>query len=138
MKRWIGLAAITLSALGIVAYKEAARLRAGAPATPRAPEVRTSDLSEATVLLFADPREAGTRCVCGEIFAAVRAAASQGGRVREIDPGRETALATTHRVTVEPTLIVLDTTGHEVARHEGESEEVLAAVRRDLARLTRR
>lgn len=131
---WIGLVAIALAVAAIVATKQVTRARVAAPS----PGATASRVPPATVLLFADPREAGTECICGEIFKAVREAASRGLAVREIDPRHEEALARRHHVVVEPTLIVLDASGREVSRHEGESREALAATRSDLARLTPR
>ncbi len=130
--RWLPVLAVVLVAGAIVAYKQfrqdpRERLGRDAPQSAAA--------SGPSVLLFADPREADSADPCAEIFRLVRRAGAQGIRVHEFAPDRATEAARQHRVTVEPTVLILDASGREVARHEGESSETIAAIRSSLERL---
>jgi hypothetical protein len=87
------------------------------------------------VLLVADLEEAGTDDPCAEIIRLVRAAGQRGVRVREIPSGETDPVIRKYRVTVEPTVLVLDSSGGVLARHEGESRQTIAAIRSDLDRL---
>ena len=46
----------------------------------------------------------------------------------EVDPRSGSDLLREHRVVVEPTVIVLDDGGEEVARFEGEDPKTIAAI----------
>ena len=120
MKKWLGVAAIAAVALAIVGYKLLTRADGAAAAAPSRERPR--------VLLFADLREADDSCGCGEIIRAVRAAAARGVSTRENDDvlGRE------HHVTIRPSVIILDASGRETARHEGEADETIKALAKDL------
>ncbi len=122
MTKRIGLAAGTLAVLSMVACEV------------RASEPGASGAKAASVLLVADPREAGNDCPCGEIIKAVRDAKAKGVRVREVSPS-DTLVTRQYKVTVAPTVLILNPDGTEKARHEGESEETLAAIKAALARL---
>ena len=130
--RWLPVLAVVLVAGAIVAYKQFRQ-------DPRERSSRVAPQSAATsgpsVLLFADPREADSADSCAEIFRLVRRAGAQGIRVQELAPDKATEAARQHRVTVEPTVLILDASGREVARHEGESSETIAAIRSSLERL---
>lgn len=131
MNRGWKVAALILVFVGlgaVIAWHETRSPPTSAPRLESAAE-------HARVLLFADPREAEATCGCGLIFHAVREAASGGVVVREVDPEHEAELVRAHRVAVEPTVIFLDESGRETARHEGESSETIAAIEADLARL---
>ena len=106
--KWIGIAVITAAAVAIIAYK-----------TVGSPDRTPSGSGGGTlrVLLFANLGEADDACPCGEIIRAVRGASSKGIATRENDDG----LGHEYKVTVEPTVIILDASGHEQARFEGES-----------------
>jgi hypothetical protein len=126
--KWIGLILICALATGVLLAKQ---LRGPQPASPAGNAVASAG-STALVLLFANPAEAESSCGCGEVFRAVRAAAARGVSVREVDPAQNRDLMKQHRVLVEPTVLVLDEQGRERRRHEGESSDVLAAIRTDL------
>lgn len=130
----IGMAVIVLLVAGVVAAKY---VMAGPPAPPAGGPIAPAQESaaRAQVFLFADPREAGSSCGCGEVFRVVRAAGTRGVATREVDPSRDPELVRRYRVTVEPTVLVLDADGREIARREGESQDVIAALRTDLDRL---
>ncbi|MCA2979411.1 MAG: hypothetical protein INH37_14125 [Myxococcaceae bacterium] len=130
MKRgWMGLVVIFALAGAVLAAKA---LREPAPAAPTA---SAPVAASAQVWLFADPAEADSSCGCGEVFRAVRAAAARGVALREVDPQKDQVAVREHKVTVTPTVLVLDGQGREIGRHEGESSEVLAALRADLEHL---
>lgn len=137
VRGWIAVAVAASIAGGIVAYKE---LRPRRPAPPGvggrvgAP-ASGSPTGAASVLLFADPAEAESPCGCGRIIRLVRAAATRGVAVREVAPGSEPALERAYRVTVVPSVLVLDSGGRVAARHEGENSGTIGAIRADLDRL---
>ena len=97
---------------------------------------RAADKARATVLLVADAREADSDCPCGHIIHAVRDAKSRGVTVREVEPS-DKAVTRKYAVTVVPTVLVLDASGKVLERHEGESEDTLAAIRASLERIAK-
>jgi hypothetical protein len=125
---------ITVLAGVAIAFVVLASLRETRPSSV-VPEHGAGDASP-RVLLFADPREAEATCGCGLIFHAVREAAAAGVATREVDPERDRALVTQYRVTVEPTVIFLDESGHETSRREGEAGETIAAIETELGRMS--
>lgn len=137
MARKIGLALVALIVLGIVAVKA----RSGSSPAPAAPTATAGSHQPATapaaapsVVMIADPREADMQCPCGEIIRRVRAAKAVGIAVDEFAPDDADA-ARRFGVTVVPTVVFLDPSGEVLARHEGESSEVLTAITADLAKL---
>ena len=134
---WVAAIAVAAVAAGVVAYKElgarpGSSTSAGPTASASAGPARAAGGS---VLLFADPSEAETTCGCGQIIRLVRGAGARGVAIREIAPGSDTALEREHRVTVAPTVLFLDASGREVARHEGEGREAIDAIRAGLDQL---
>lgn len=113
-----------------------------AEAPPAAPANATAETTNpqaerASVLLFAELREADEEeDRCGIIIRSVRALRQHGVTVTEYDSGASPDVRKQHRVVVEPTIIVLDASGREVARHEGEDEATMQAIRADMARLS--
>lgn len=84
----------------------------------------------AAVLLFADPREAGTSCGCAEVIRLARGAGSVSGvGFREFDTRKPSAEAKRYGVLVSPTVIITDADGTEKTRFQGESGEVIAKLR---------
>ncbi len=133
--RWLPVLAVMLAASAIVIYKQSRQdpREGSSRMTPR-----SAIASGPSVLLFADPRESDGADPCAEIFRLVRGASAQGIRVREFASERSASAARRYHVTVEPTVLVLDASGHEVARYEGESSETIAAIRGSLERLLAR
>jgi len=124
VKKWIGLAVIAAAAAAVLVYKATSKpssAPAAATAADRAPRV----------LMFADLREIDEAGGCGDIIHSVRAAAARGVPTRENDD----ALGRAHHVTVEPTVVILDRTGQEQARFEGESGATIEALHAALAKL---
>ena len=106
---------------------------------PQSPPVAVSgEGTRATVLLFADPREAEESCGCAEIIHMVRdLRGTPGVQVREIDPQRASDEARRLRVRTSPAVILLDAAGREIGRFEGESPSTIASLRSALASLRR-
>lgn len=134
MKRWFGVLAVAVIAVGIVL------LRSGQSRSPATPSNRSLSTAPATqsgpsVLLVADPGEAEESCGCGEIIRMVRHAQKHGVRIREVAPGAAPELERQYRVAVAPTVLFLDANGREIARHEGESSAVVDSIRAGLDRL---
>ena len=121
----LAVAAILVAAVAIVAVK-ATRPRPAAAAA-----VMRNDTP--SIVLVADPREADTDCGCGQIIRLVREAKARGVAVEELSPA-DPGVAR-YGVAVVPTVLVLDTEGRVVARREGESNDVLAAITADLTGL---
>lgn len=131
-RRWLGVIAVAVIAAGIIALKQRAPDAASAGGGPTVPPATP------TVLLFADPGEAGASCGCGQIIRLVRAAAGPGLRVEELDPRRDAAEAQRYAVRVQPTVVILDRGGRETERFEGEAQGALKGLRAALGRLTPR
>jgi len=93
------------------------------------------------VLLVANLGEADEPCVCGKMIRSVRAAASHGVKVREVDmrnEAEEAKVARGYRILVAPTVLFLDDTGKEVSRFEGESKETFDGVQATLDGIAKR
>lgn len=128
--RWIGALAVAAAVAALLAYKQVVKT----PAPPTAAE--TTGLGQRpAVLLFADPREAGKDCGCGQIIRLARDAEVRGLAVQEIAPDSGDERIRAHHVVVSPTVLVLDASGNEVARHEGEDVATITAIREDLEHL---
>jgi hypothetical protein len=122
----IALLAVVVAAAAIVVAKTRSQGNA-APATGTV-------AGRATVVLVADAREADSNCGCGEIIRRVRAAKARGVAVWEVAPG-DAEVARRYGVTVAPSVVFLGTNGGIIARREGESPEIVAAIAADLSRL---
>lgn len=120
MKRWLGLGILVVAIAAVLVLKWARSSKAPALASSGAPRV----------LLYADLGEIEEHG-CGDIIKAVRSAGDRGIATRENDA----ALGKLHRVTIEPTVVILGADGKEQARFEGESDTTIDAVRTALAKL---
>jgi hypothetical protein len=129
MGKKIGLAIVALAVVGIIAVKA----RSGSSA-PGAALPASAGAGGPSVVMVADPREAGVRCPCGEIIRRVRAAKASGIAVDEFAPDDASALRR-YGVTIVPTVVFLNPAGKVLARHEGESKEILLAITAGLAEL---
>lgn len=122
--KWIGVVAVALLAVAIVAYKTSVRQ----------PDVVSNEVPR--VLLVADLSEAdqeGDRCA--EIIQAVRRAKARGIVVQEHNPDSKSPLLSRYRVLTDPTVLILSPQGEVVSRHEGEAPQTLAAIRTQLEQL---
>lgn len=121
----LAVAAVVVAAGGIIAVKTMRQRPADAAVAVAG--------TMPSIVLVADPREADTDCGCGQIIRRVRQAKARGVAVEELapaDPG-----VARYGVSVVPTVLVLGADGRVVARREGESSDVLAAITADLASL---
>ena len=90
-----------------------------------------------SVVLVADPREASdSDDGCSVIFRAVRQAAKRGVAVAELPPDSHSDLLHKYHVLTVPTVLVLDKTGKEISRFEGEDTTTVKAVQARLATLS--
>ncbi len=121
--------------LGAIVVALVAATIIGAKATRQRPGQAADGARAASpsVVLVADLREADSQCGCGEIIRRVREAKARGVDVQELGPTDPAAARL--GVTVAPTVLVLGADGRVVARREGESRDVLAAISADLSRL---
>lgn len=128
------LAVIVLAVAAVLALKFRHR-ETPAPAAPGA--VTSIKMPRASVLLFADLREANEgEESCALIIRTVRSARQHGIAVTEYDAGSSPDLRKKYRVVVDPTVIVLDGSGREIARHQGEDAATIAAIRAEIERLS--
>ena len=136
---WIAAIVVAVAAAAIIFYKETRSRPSSGPVSSVAPGASSARGAEraaaGSVLLVADPDEAGSACGCGQIIRLVRGAGARGVAVREVAPGSNVSLEREYRVTVAPTVLCLDSTGHVVARHQGEGPETIEAIRSGLDRL---
>ncbi len=131
VKRWLGVGAVAVIALAILLLR-------GSQSGPsrHTPRTEVQVVGKArSVLLVADLGEAEEACGCGEIIRMVRHAEMHGIHVREVAPGTEPDLERHYRIAVAPTVLFLDKSGRELARHEGESPAVVDSIRSGLERL---
>jgi hypothetical protein len=129
--KYVGLFLVVATAAALIAFK----LGAGS-VTPIGSGPSPSPSGKASVLLVAYASEAGSADACGTIFEAVRAAGAKGVSVREIEPNGDAATLQRYHVMVVPTVLVLDATGRETARFEGESQATVAAITSQMQLLT--
>lgn len=119
--KWIGIALVAAAVAVIIIVKAIGAPGTTAPPSSGAPRV----------LLFADLGEAEDSCGCGEIIRAVRSAQKRGIPTRENDE----ELSKKHRVTTEPTVLIVDTDGREQFRFEGESKDTIDKLKTEIAKL---
>ena len=125
-RKWIGLTAVALVILGIIAYK--LHLSHEIQTTANAGPLR--------VLLVADLREADSdRDACAQIIQDVRAAENRGIVVQELSPDSQSVLLGHYHVLTIPTVLILDRQGKVISRYEGEGKQTVSALRSQLARL---
>ena len=133
---WIAVVVVAAAATSIIVYKETRGRPSSGLVASAAPTIPSEAARVATgsVLLFADAGEAESACGCGQIIRLVRGAGARGVAIREVAPGSDASLEREYRVTVAPTVLLLDSTGRVVARHEGEAPETIEAIRSALDR----
>ena len=93
--------------------------------------------SSPAVVLVADFREANdSEDGCAAIIRAEREASRRGVKVLELPPNSNSDLLRRHHVLIAPTVLILDNTGHEVDRFEGEDAKTVKAVQERLSTLS--
>lgn len=123
----IGALVVLALAGGLVAWREAHRSRATAPAP--------SPTGATRVVLFVNLSEVGEEEGCGAIIRAVRDARKRGVATEEVDTRDPGDRAKRYRLLVAPAVVVLDGSGRELTRLEGESSDTVRAIRDELDRL---
>ncbi len=121
---WVGIGVVAVAVVAVLAYK-GLQPRAAAPSAAASP----------TLIMVADPAEADSKCGCGEIIRAVRAAAAKGVAVRESAPGSDPSLEKKYGISVTPTVLLLDRAGAVTTRFEGEDGATLSSLHAALDRL---
>ena len=129
IKRLAGIA-VLLAAAGLILW----RTTRTAASNPHDSAQRQASLRP-TVVLFADLREADEIPGCGEIIKAVRDAATRGIPTRELDTNHDAKKASEYKLLVAPSVVILDTTGREIGRFEGESRDTIASLTQAINRL---
>jgi hypothetical protein len=125
--RWPGVILVALLVFGTLFLKS--RMRQNA-----APSAVTEMQS---VILVADPSEANdSEDGCAVMFRAARQAAKRGVAVAEVAPNSNSDLLHKYHVLTVPTVLVLDKTGKEISRFEGEDPTTVKAVQTRLATLS--
>lgn len=136
----IAILALVILAVGAIVALKYRDQRQGVATTPAQPAITAAPPPEparASMLLFADLSEANeTKDACGIIIQTVRSARERGIVVTEYNSGSAPDVRKQHRVVVEPTVIVLDPSGREIARHEGEDAETVSAIRTEIERVS--
>jgi hypothetical protein len=100
-----------------------------------APAATPADRALPRVVLFVDLSEVDEVEGCGALIQAVREARTRGLATEEVDARDPGEGAKRYRLLTAPAVLLLDGSGREVRRFEGESPETIAAVRAELARL---
>ena len=124
VKRWLAVAMVLVGC----------RTSDPSPAAP------AKAAKPATVLLVVNLGEEDEEGGCGDIIHAVRGAATKGVHTREVDTrnaSERDATAKKYRVLVQPAVIFLDASDHELRRYDGESTETIRALRADLDDVTK-
>ena len=131
------LIVVAIGAIVALKYRDPRQGDATIPAQPAIASAPHTKPARASMLLFADLSEANeTEDACGIIIQTVRSARERGIVVTEYNSGSAPEVRKQHRVVVEPTVIVLDPTGREIARHEGEDAETVSAIRAEIERVS--
>ena len=125
------LAALAVFALfgGLIGWREWPR-----PSATVATPATVPSISASRVVLYVDLGEVDEAEGCGAIIRAVRQANSRGVATEEIDARRADPPAR-YRLLVAPVVLILDATGHEVHRFEGESAKTVRVIEAELGKL---
>lgn len=121
--RWPGVALVLVLVIGILFLKSRTRQNAGPATVTGTP----------SVILVADASEANdSDDGCAVMFRAVRQAAKRGVAVAEVAPNSDSDLLRRYHVLTVPTVLLLDKTGKEITRFEGEDVATVRAVQNRL------
>lgn len=124
--RWLGVSFVTVLVICTLLLKSHTRHTALSSNLNSPPAViLVADLSEAN-----DPTDP-----CATIISAVRTASKQGVPVAELSPHSNSDLLRRHRVLTVPTVLILDKSGNEIGRFEGEDATTVKAIQTRLSAL---
>ena len=125
--RWLGVGLVAVLVVCTLLLKSRTRHNATAANTNGTPAViLVADLNEAN-----DPNDR-----CADIIRAVREASKRGINVAELSPDSNSDLLRRYRVLTVPTVLLLDGSGKEIGRFEGEDSSTVKAVQTRLSALT--
>lgn len=128
MKNMGALLLLAVGLVGAAGCRSGETTHDGSPSTTSTAPLRAGG----SVVLVANLGEAEDSCGCGAIIREVRAASQKGVPTQEIDTRTNKDGAKRYRVTVVPAVVFLDTSGKELRRYEGESEETMKNMKVDL------
>lgn len=128
--KWLAAALVFAVAAGIVVWRESRR-----PAVPASVPASPATGSTPRVVLYADLSEVDEAEGCGAIIRGVRDARGRGVAAEEIDTRERSDAPARYRLLLAPTVLVLDGSGREQRRFEGESPETVRAIQAELRRL---
>lgn len=138
----LSFAAFALLFAGVAGCQSRAAAGAEPTASTATPASGTTKAADTTVLLYANMAEADDQDDgCGQIIQSVRAAAAKGVKAREVDTrdkDKKAAVSKQYKITVAPTVLFLDPSDKETRRFEGESGDVVKALRSELDQLAKR
>lgn len=124
--RWLGAGLVAILVVCILLLKSRTQHNATSATVTGTP----------AVVLVADLREANdSEDGCAAIIRAVRQASKRGVKVAELPPDSSSDLLRRYRVLTVPTVLLLDKTGKEIGRFEGEDAMTVKAVQTRLANL---
>jgi len=125
--RWSGLAAVMVLVVIVLVAKNRMHHNSSFPVATASP----------SVILVADLREADDpHDRCADIIRAVRNAANRGVSVLELPPESNSEVLRRYHVLTVPTVLVLDSSAHELKRFEGEEPATVSEVQNTMARLS--
>jgi hypothetical protein len=124
--RWLGVGLVAVLVVCTLLLKSRMRHNATSATVNGAPAViLVADLSEAN-----DPNDR-----CADIIRAVREVSKRGIKVAELPPDSNSDLLRRYRVLTVPTVLLLDRSGNEIGRFEGEDSTTVKAVQTRLTAL---
>jgi hypothetical protein len=124
--QWLGVAFVAVLVAGILVLKSHTSRQLVPSASSQSP----------AVILVADFHEAEENDdPCAAIIRAVREASKRGIRVAELPPDSKSDLLRRYRVLTVPTVLLLDGSGKEIGRFEGEDFTTVKAVQTRLSAL---
>ncbi len=127
--RWLGVGLVAVLVVCTLLLKSRMRHNvSSAPVSGSPSVILVADLNEAN-----DPRDN-----CAAIIHAVREASKRGVHTVEFSPDSNSDLLRRYRVLTVPTVLVLDATGKETTRFEGENAATVKAVQSHLSALAGR
>ena len=125
--RWLGVGLVGVLVVCTLLLKSRTRHNATSTTVSGTPAViLVADLNEAN-----DPNDR-----CADIIRAVREASKRGIKVAELSPDANSDLQRRYRVLTVPTVLLLDASGKEIGRFEGEDSTTVKAVQTRLSALT--
>ncbi len=124
--RWLGVGLVGVLVVCTLLLKSRTRHSPTAASTNGTPAViLVADLNEAN-----DPNDR-----CADIIRAVREASRRGIHVAELSPDSNSDLLRRYRVLTVPTVLLLDRSGKEIVRFEGEDSSTVKAVQTRMSAL---